>query len=189
MPDEHVKHSCTPDAKKQFAIFNKLDNVKNANYIYNKILSLHYEAAEVNIPKSDMKIRRLPRENISTTRERKAPERQKIKGKRTKKLAFSNLKKKKLNEAYNAKLQNYTKEKVCVMQNVSGNQYSTLAWATFSERVDRGIMNEKNPEEQVEKQKEHFVDLLGKPPSTKYKPICNVYYSTLPIETDEFMKD
>ena len=37
------------------------------------------------------------------------------------------------------------------MQNVSGNQYSTLAWATFSERVDRGIMNEKNPEEQVEK--------------------------------------
>ena len=96
--------------------------MKNANYIYNKILSLHYEAAEVNIIKSDMKIRRLPRENISITRERKAPERQKIKCKRTKKLAFSNLKKKKLNEAYNARLQNYTKEKVCVMQNVSGNQ-------------------------------------------------------------------
>ena len=51
-----------------------------------------------------------------------------------------------------------------------------------------GKLKANSPHEQITKWKEHFSNLLGKPPVTNERPIINVIGTTLPINTGDFFR-
>ena len=83
--------------------------------------------------------------------------------------------------------------KIHTIVNASENQQSHLAWATVNEisgrkNTSRGKLKANSPQERITKWKEHFSNLLGKPPVTNEKPIINVIGNTLPINTGDFSR-
>ena len=56
------------------------------------------------------------------------------------------------------------------------------------DNTSRGKLKANSAQERITKWKEHFSNLLGKPPVTNERPIINVIGNTLPIDTGDFTR-
>ena len=95
-----------------------------------------------------------------------------------------------LQKAYTNELLDYVNRKIEIISNASEDQKSLLAWKTVNEITGRkntpsGKIKADSPAERLQKWKEHFQNLLGKPPKGVITPVI---HELLPINTDEFTK-
>ena len=99
-----------------------------------------------------------------------------------------------LDDAYMQELSTYINGKIDTISSATENQQSHLAWETINEITGRkntpaGKIIADNPEERPNKWKDHFENLLEKPPVISEQEIIRVEEGTLPINTEDFTNE
>ena len=98
-----------------------------------------------------------------------------------------------LDAVYQNEMETFIHNKIDTINKASEKQQSRLAWNTVNEisgckNTRRGRLKANSPEERILKWKEHFSNLLGKPPVIDEVEITRVVADTLPINTSDFSK-
>ena len=100
----------------------------------------------------------------------------------------------KLNEAYEKEQIDYLKTKIDQITNASTNKKSAEAWKTVNEisgrkNTNRAKLRASSQEDRLKLWKQHFQDLLGKPPTIKDARITPIFTEELNIKKGNFTMD
>ena len=197
LTDRNIKDLYTVEIQNQYQALQDLDGNENANQIYSNIMSAHEEAAKSRVPVKVKVKQHVPweDENIIAKREtaRKAYK-ESLKKKTRGSVAKLEEAKKELQEAYDLEQEKYVNEKVHAIANAIEHRKAGLAWETVNELTgrkgtNRGRIRAKSPEDRVKKWKDHFLNLLGQPPTVTSKPTVTVVEEILPINTENISMD
>ena len=199
LSDNNIKSVYSVDVKNQFEALQATgnDDDNNADTTYNNIITAHNEAAHMCIPKKEKKKHHVPWKNEHIQLKQQAVKVvQKAMTERKTRSTTLRLKNARadLDDAYMQELSTYINGKIDTISSASENQQSRLAWETVNEITGRkntptGKIKADNPEERLKKWKDHFENLLGKPPVISEQESIRVVEGTLPINTEDFTKE
>ena len=96
-----------------------------------------------------------------------------------------------LEEVYNREQEKYLESKAEEIETAAEHRKSNIVWGIVNEvsgrkGTDSGKIKAKNPQERIQKWKDHFQNLLGQSPEAKPAEIKTVFRDVLPINTDDF---
>ena len=164
--DNDVKSSNTIEVQNRFEALQAVDDSNTANSIYNDVMEVHEKSAELHIPRKKKVKHHVPWENEDIAAKRKA-----------------------LNVAFKAKSERGTRSNTARFDKAKTDLDAAYKNEIYGRKnTSRGKLKANSPHERITKWKEHFSNLLGKPPVTNGRPIINVIGNTLPINIGDFSR-
>ena len=197
LSDPNTLTSYTTTVRNRFDDLQANEPNPTANTTYENFVTTHREAATECIPVKPKIKRKVPWESKQVIEKRELlKQASNMKKSNPTKSNFSKYKKaqKDLVASYELKQRNYVLSQIDKIKNAAENRQSSVAWKTVNEVTGRkstskSKLKASSQEERLKLWKEHFQNLLGKPPSVSDKPIETVINSTLNVKIGNFTID
>ena len=184
----------TTVVKNRLSALQADDEFTTANSTYENFVRSHHEAAAKCIPVKPKIKSRVPWESKQVIEKRvclkKASNLKRTKPTKSNMAKFKKAQKD-LVETYVSEQRLYVLSQIDKLKNAAENRQSSVAWKTVNEVTGRKTSSNSklkatSQEERLKLWKEHFQNLLGKPPSVSDKPIETIINYTLNIKLGHF---
>lgn len=192
--DEGIKMTFTVEVKNRFDALQDMDEERTTETLYSNIMAATRKAMEEYIPKKVRNKKRTPWEDVDIQFKRevlKSAYQTKAEKPTEENILLLDIAKKDLNDTYIRKQELFIQQKTQEIENASEHHKSRMAWIAVNEITgrkssNRGKLKADNPDERLDKWRNHFQGLLGEPPDIKDEQITVVVPFELPIDTNEF---
>ena len=195
--DANVAASFVTTVNNRFAILQDSIQTISANNTYKSFETACREAADAIIPQKTKVKTRKPWENEEIHQKRQLlhqAQQMKESSPSPENIRLFNEARFSLKEAYSDEQKSYLESKISQIRNSATNKRSGEAWKTVDEITGRKSSNSSklkaaSQEERIQLWKDHFKDLLGKPPQVSNELITPILQEELNIKKEDFSMD
>ena len=192
--NQNINESFKITLKNKFSALQEENVLNSANQTFMNFESACKEAATESVPLKPKVKQRVPWETEEISKKRKKlKSTAKIKNSNPSNSNLANFKKaqSELSKTYMEEQIAYLQNKIDIISKAAVNKQSAEAWKTVNEISGRKTTNKSklkaaNQEERINLWKEHFQNLLGKPPKVIDRPIKQIFENELNIKKGNF---